>query len=300
VTGIQVWPSPEEATFPGVTVATLWSFMARGLTQAAVSVPLLDKWYDKSGYQILGAQIPLGTNLGAGCNARVTYSAPLGRTVFAIDGGGANFAYLVARRLEIVTAEGPWRTPARVIPEPMTAVCGYRVGITHNPGVSPLTVGYGFVCKPIALAGGFVWTGGPLPAEGGDMQINATWPYVLLVVPAGSADLMVRVRGNDGVIRMHSLAFVVDPFQPYTADWRVYRATLTRPARYELWINGALAWQQSMDEGPGPGNFSASPTAAGDAVLPLLWTANSGTFGAVWEEITFYSGYAAESTVTRD
>jgi hypothetical protein len=302
--GISAWPGAGRVTFPGVTLSSLISFAPAGQAVASPSPPTAAMYRIAPANTVPGAPM-LGITATVGSGAQVRYLNPWGREVFDAANGQVS---LFARSFTACPAAGPWRQPYPGIPEPALAVCGWAATMLHRANPSLVGCGSGFIVRAIATGGGASWAGGPLAGEvGGDFQPGGTYPYVALYRAAGlSQPLQVRVRGNDGVVRFYPLAFVVDPLVMYTADWRIYRATALRPARYELRINGVLAWSQDMNDGPGlNGDHSASPTVSGATIVPMFWNqldpgiAGVPLAGFIALDHVFYTGYDSRSTTDR-
>ncbi len=296
---IEVWPSQEDVSFPGVTVSSLIAFAPAGQGVASPAVPPVGMYRVAPG-ATTPANPPLGLSGGVASGAGVAFNATANRNVFSVGGpAGANEVSIRGRDTRTAVADGPWTIPAPSGQEPSQAVCGYRGTMQFRPGVTAVSTGFGWV----VLAGGggaaFSWLGGPLAAEGGAFQNTGTWPYAILELAAGAGPLRIRVRGNDGTVRFHVPAVTVNPFAPFVFDWRVYRATPQRPAKYQLLLADLFAWEQSMSQGAGPGGESASPTATTHALVPLFWNQMQTAFGCIFQDHVFYTGYDRESTTDR-
>lgn len=297
---IEVWPSQDEVSFPGVTVSSLIAFASVGVGQASPQVPQGAQYRQLPG----GAPLtnpPLGLSGGVASGAGVAFNAAANRNVFSCGGpAGANEVSIRGRDARTGVADGPWTIAAPAGQEPSQAVCGWRGTMAFRPGVTAVSTGFGWVVNPGGGGAGFSWLAGPLAAEGGTFQNTGTWPYVILELPPGGVGpLRIRVRGNDGTARFHVPAVVVNPFTPFVFDWRVYRATPQRPAKYQLLLADLFAWEQSMSVGAGPGGESASPSATTHALVPLFWNQMQTAFGCIFQDHVFYTGYDRDSTTDR-
>jgi hypothetical protein len=301
VSGVSGWPGARAADFPGVTISSLIAFAPRGVGIASPAVPSGAMYGVAPG----GAQLTnpaLGLSGGVASGAQVAYNATRNRNVWSCGGpAGANEVSVRGREIRTGVADGPWTAPSAAAQEPSLAVCGWGGIMEFRPGVTAVSTGFGWVIVPGGGGAGFSWLGGPLAAEGSTFQNTGTWPYVILELPPGGVNpLRIRVRGNDGTARFHVPSIAVNPFAPFGFDWRVYRATPTRAARYELRLSGVLAFTQSMSEGAGPGGESASPTATGHGIFPLFWNQMQTAFGAIFQDHWFYTGYDSASTTDRE
>jgi len=301
MSGIASWPGVRSSDFPGVTLSSLIVFAPTGTGVASPAVPPANMYRLQPGG---GAPANPATGLSGGVasGASVAYNATRNRNVWLCGGpAGANEVSVRGREIRTGVADGPWAIVAPAAQEPSLAVCGWGGIMEFRPGVTAVSTGFGWVVLPGGGAAGFSWLAGPLAAEGSTFQATGTWPYVILELPPGGVGpLRIRVRGNDGTARFYVPAIAVNPFAPFLFDWRVYRATPTRPARYELRLSGVLAWSQSMSEGAGPGGESASPTRTGDGLFPLFWNQQQTAFGAIFQDYWFYTGYDAASTTDRE
>lgn len=297
---IEVWPSQEDVSFPGVTVSSLIAFAAAGQGVASPAVPSAAMYRVAPG-AAAPANPPLGLSGGVASGAQVAFNATRNRNVWSCGGpAGANEISVRGRDQRTGVADGPWTIPAPAGQEPSMAVCGWRGQMEFRPGVTGVSTGFGWVILPGGGGAGFSWLGGPLAAEGSTFQNTGTWPYVILELPPGGVGpLRIRVRGNDGTARFHVPAVTVNPFAPFLFDWRVYRATPQRPAKYQLLLGDLFAWEQSMSVGAGPGGESASPTATTHGVFPLFWNQQQTAFGAIFQDHIFYTGYDRDSTTDR-
>lgn len=297
--GISAWPTPEESSFPGVSLTDFIRLIPAGDDTGTPLAPTAAMFQAPGN----GNASPGAPNLVAGVasGAGVQYDAGLGFMCWRVGGpAGASEATLTLKFPRMCVPEGPWRTPALTVPEPSYAVCGFRQSMIHvaNPAAG-LAIGCGWVVGGEPLTAGNNWAGGPLANADNDLVFPSnTRPYVCLIKLNVGA-YQVRVRGNDGVSRLYPLNFAVNPLLPHVVDFRVYRATLTSPARYALYINAELAWSQLMSEGAGPGGESASPTATNVAVMPFISSQGQGGPGCrVWDFVA-YRGYDLESTTNR-
>lgn len=301
MSGISAWPGVRAADFPGVTISSLIVFAPRGVGVASPAVPTA-AMYSLAPGGAQPANPALGLSGGVASGAAVAFNAARNRNVWSCGGpAGANEVSVRGREIRTGVADGPWTVPSAAAQEPSLAVCGWGGIMEFRPGVTAVSTGFGWVILPGGGGAGFSWLGGPLAAEGSSFQNTGTWPYVILELPPGGVGpLRVRVRGNDGTARFHVPAVAVNPFAPFLFDWRVYRATPTRAARYELRLSGVLAFSQSMSEGAGPGGESASPSGTTHGVWPLFWNQMQTAFGAIFQDHWFYTGYDAASTTDRE
>lgn len=297
---IDLWPTPDDVTFPGVTLASLIAFAPVGTGIASPAVPPLTMYRQAPGYTN-PAIPPMGLAGGVASGAGVAFNAAANRNVFSCGGpGGANEVSIRGRDLRTAVADGPWVIPAPIGQEPSMQICGWGGTMNFRPGVTAVSTGFGWVVLTGGSGAGFSWLGGPLAAEGSTFQNTGTWPYVILELPPGGlGPLRIRVRGNDGTARFHVPSVTVDPFTPFGFDWRVYRATPLAPARYQLYLGGVLAWEQLMSAGAGPGGESASPSATTHALVPLFWNQMQTAFGCIFQDHFFYTGYDRDSTTER-
>lgn len=294
------FPSLSGAAIPGVTVTQLGVLAPAGTVTANPAAPAANQWR----YYPIGSpptNAPLQISGGVASGARVGYRAEENATCFWIGGpAGDSSCAAYMRTLLWSIPDGPFIQPLPGRPEPSLAVCGWRSVIRHFAAAAAVGVGHGWMVGNASGGGGNPWESGTLPPEGGDFYATATIPYVVLEVPAGGGPMRVRVRGNDGTVRFHQPDVDVDPVAGYSVDWRVYRATQTRPARYALFLNGLLAWSQSMSEGPNQdGTESASPSAGAFAIYPAIWQQRAGGTGAKFLDLAVYAGYDNASTVDR-
>lgn len=297
--GISAWPTPDDVSFPGVTVADFCRLIPAGAITGTPLAPTAPMFVDWLGVPVTPGVMDLRAGLASG--AGVTYDGTLGFVMWRVGGpAGASEASLVLKYARCYVPDGPYRAAAPTPPEPSYAVCGFRQSMHHvaNPAAG-LAIGCGWLVGSGSVVAGDDWAGGPLANGDNDLIFPTnTRPYVCLIKLNAGA-YQVRVRGNDGVSRLYPLNFAVDPLLPHVVDFRVYRATLTSPARYALYINGELAWSQLMSEGAGPGNESASPTAGNMAIKPFLSAQGQGGPGIrVWDVVT-YRGYDLDSTTDR-
>ena len=298
--GITVWPSADDVSFPGVLISDFTRLIPAGAVAAGPLAPTVNMFTGRDGINAA----PGGPNLVAGLSsgASVAYDAALGFALWRVVGfAGDGYATLTLKYPRMVVPEGPWRTPALSVPEPSYAVCGFRQSmfLTGNAAVGA-AIGCGWVVGGDPLAAGNNWGGGPLANGDNDLVFPTnTRPYVCLI-KLNAGLYQVRVRGNDGTSRLYPLNNVIDSTQAHVVDFRVYRATLTSPARYALYINGVLQWSQLMSEGAGPGGESASPTTGGAAIMPFISSqgVNNGQGVRVWDCVV-YRGYDLASTTDR-
>lgn len=297
--GISAWPSPDDVSFPGVTVSDFIRLIPAGRNNAPPVAPDLQMWTTPGGEPISWGNGFLVAGIASG--ACIQYVPALGFTCWAWGGPpGANESTFMAKMPRICVPDGPYRNVAPTQPEPSYAVVGYRMTMLHaaNPAAG-LAIGCGWVAAGEPVAAGNPWGGGPLANGDNDLVFPTnTRPYVALL-KLNAGNYQVRVRGNDGVSRLHALNSVVDPLIPHVVDFRVYRATLTSPARYALYINGILQWSQLMSAGAGPGGESASPTAGNVALSPFFQSQGQGGPGGRLWDLVLYRGYDLDSTTDR-
>lgn len=298
--GIVPWPAaPDAASFPGVSISDFVRLIPTGAITGTPLAPPANMWTDANGVTVA----PGAPNLVAGVasGAGVTYDPTLGFAMWRVGGpAGASEATLTLKFQRTTVPDGPYRTVAPTPPEPSYAVIGLRQSMFHaaNPAAG-VAIGCGWVTGAEPTIAGNVWGAGPLVNGDNDLvSPTNTRPYVCLI-KLNAGLYQVRVRGNDGVSRLYALTNVIDPLLPHLVDFRVYRATLTSPARYALYINNVLQWSQLMSEGAGPGDESASPSLGNVAILPFISSQGVGGPGIrVWDSIV-YRGYDLASTTDR-
>ncbi len=300
MSGISAFPEAIAADTPGVTISALSALTPGGLTNAAPNAPTAAMWRAIPVGTVPGVA-PLSLTGGVASNVRVVYRADEDACVLQVgNGAGDSSAFLFVpgtQETRYRVAEGPWKVANPGNPEPALAVCGWKATIRHLAAATVDGCGHGFLVG--GTAAGNPWLGGPLAAEGGNFRNDGTRPYIALEAPPGGGPLRIRCRGNDGVVRLFAPEVTVNPLQHYTADWRVYRATRQSPARYALYLNGALAFSYSMAAGAG-GAESASPSGSDTAVLPMIWQAlQNNKSGCTIQNLILYTGYDSRNTTDR-